>query len=305
MAIINQVIVMSLLTAVGFLCYKIKLINEQAIKSMSAILLNFATSAVILVSYQKEFEQTLFRGLIISFVCAIIAYIIMFLLVPFLIHNKDKDKLKIDRFSCIYTNCAFMGIPLIQGVYGSDGVFYLTAFITLFNLLVWTHGQMYLKGEFSPKSALKAFASPALIATVVGLVLFMANIIFPAPIINTIQQLANLNTPLAMLVAGATIAKTDLLSAIKKPKLYYISFVKLIFLPLIIMIVFRIFNIDQIVGGVNMLAAACPSATICTLFAIQYNKDSVYASEIFAATTLLSMITLPLLTFFYNFLYTI
>ena len=206
-AIIEQVVIMALLAGVGILCRKLKLLDDACTKKLSTVVLNFATPMVILVSYQKPFDPETLNTLLLSFLIAIISYVIAFILVPFIIRSKDKEGQLIERFSCLYSNCAFMGIPLIQGVYGTEGVFCLTAYVTMFNLCSWTHGVVMMKGgKPNFKQMLKSLLSPSIIVTIIGIILFLCNFTLPNVILETAQHLANINTPLAMIIAGSTIA---------------------------------------------------------------------------------------------------
>ena len=301
MAIVWQVIIMALLTSAGFLCRKLNILDDTVTKKLSTLVLNFATPMVILVSYQKPFQTELLSCLILSFALAAASYVTAFVLVPLLMRSKDKEGRLIERFSCIYSNCAFMGIPLIDGVYGSDGVFCLTAYVTIFNICVWIHGVMMMKsGKPGLKSTAKALLSPCILATLLGMVLFVCNIALPDVLLSTATHLSNLNTPLAMMIAGSTIATVSLKDMIKKPRIYYTCLIKLIVLPGVLMAICLALKIDTLIAGVNILAAACPAAAICTMFALMYDRNAKYSSEIFAATTILSMVTLPLMLTCYN-----
>ena len=103
-----------------------------------------------------------------------------------------------------------------------------------------------------------------------------------------------------MIIAGSTIATVKLLPALKKPRLYYTCFVKLFLLPALLTVICLVFKIDQTVAGVNILATACPAATMCTMFALLYDRDAGYSAEIFAVSTILSMVTLPLTLMYYT-----
>ncbi len=302
-AIVEQVIIMAILVAVGFFCRKIKMLDEENTKKLSTLVLTFATPMVILTSYQKSFSLDVLGGLLISFALAIVSYIICFVIVPLIVRGKNKDDVSIERFACIYSNCAFMGIPLIEGVYGSDGVFYLTAFYTMFNIFVWTHGVISMKGGgFSLKAFGKSLLSPCIIASVIGLDFFVFGVVLPSPVMAVAKHLSGLNTPLAMIIAGSTIGAVNLKKTFTKPKLYYCCLVKLIILPAIMIAICAIFRVDTVIGGVNVLAVACPTAAISTMFALKYDKNAGYSAEIFAATTLLSILTLPLILMAYEYI---
>ena len=112
-----------------------------------------------------------------------------------------------------------MCIPLINGIYGSEGVLYLTAYLTFFNVLIWTHGLMTMKGERDFSSLVKALVSPSVIAVVVGLICYLTNIRLPKVPATALQYIADMNTPIAMVIAGATAAQTNVESPSKPPYL--------------------------------------------------------------------------------------
>ena len=103
-----------------------------------------------------------------------------------------------------------------------------------------------------------------------------------------------MNTPLAMIAAGATIAQTNILKSLKNIRLYLVSAVKLVVVPFVTALMLCFLPADNVITGTVILASACPAAATGTLFAIRFKKDSFYASELFAITTLLSIATLPI-----------
>ena len=293
MIVLNQVVIMALLILVGVICYKTKIVNAESAKSLSSLVLMVVNPIIIIVSYQVPFDKKLLKGLLISLVFSVLSTIIAIILSNVLIRKKG-DRLSVERFSAIYSNCGFMGIPLINGIYGEEGVFYLTAYVTVFNLMVWTHGVFMMKGRFSLKMAAGAFKNTAVIATILGFVLFVFKITIPGTIYDTLSFLADMNTPLAMIAAGATIAQTDILKSLKNKRLYLVSAVKLAAVPAVTALVLCFLPVNNVITGTVVLASACPAAATGTLFAIRFNRDSFYASELFAVTTLLSIATLPL-----------
>lgn len=297
----NQIVIMFIIILIGLVCYKVKLVDKEMNKKLSDLVLMLINPIVIFVSYQREFDATLLKGLLISLILAIITHFIAIIIGPFFIHGKKhKDVLAIERFGVVYTNCGFIGIPLTNGLFGSEGVFYLTAYMTIFNLLVWTHGLIIMTGKSDIKSIGKALLSPSVIATVLGFVLFVCRIILPETVNEALNYIGNMNTPLAMLVAGVTIAQTDIKRLLGKARIYYISFLRLLFVPIAMIFIFRWFAIPQTVLLTSILAAACPTAATINLFSLRYDKNYLYASEIFALTTILSIGTIPLVMMIAN-----
>ena len=293
--ILNQTLIMLILIIVGIICKKTKIITDDGNKELSKLVLTVVNPIVILMAYQTDYKPQLVKNLLIAFGLSILSYIILIVAAYLLIPQKDGRETQIERFSAVYSNCGFMGIPLVNALFGSEGIFYLTAFLTVFNLVVWTHGIILISGERNLKNIVKVFYSPVIISIVLGIIMFFAQIRLPDIITDSLNFISNLNTPLAMIVSGVTIADTKILKLLKKPGIYYVSFLKLILLPLILIAVFSLFNVNEQVRITVLVAASAPAAAMCTLQCIRYEKNSLYASEIFAASTILSVVTLPII----------
>lgn len=299
----NQIMIMFIIIIVGVICYKTGLIEKETNKKLADLVLMVVNPLVIFISYQREFETELVKGLLLSLLLALITHIFGILVAAVLLRNKkNRDQLVLERFAVAYSNCGFIGIPLVNGIFGSEGVFYLTAYMTIFNLVVWTHGVITVSGKSDIKSVVKAILSPSVIATVSGFILFIFRVLLPKPLYEAIDYIGGMNTPMAMLVAGATIAQTDIRKLILKPRIYYVAFLKLLLLPIAVLLMFCTLNIPKIVLLTVVLAAACPTAATINLFALRFNKDYRYASEMFAITTILCSLTIPLVMIIANYI---
>jgi len=298
--VLHQAIMMFILILVGAGCFKLKLLSKETVSQISGLVLKVVNPIVILMAYQKEYRPELVQNLGRTFIVSVIAYIIAMTVSYLCIRNKEGRETVIERFSCIYSNCGFMGIPLVMAMFGYDGVFYLTAFLTVFNALVWSHGVMQMSGEKSLKSLGKVLRSPAIIAIITGMILFFARIELPAVIAETLEEIGSLNTPLAMIVAGATIIQTDLLKVFQKPRVFYICFLKLLIIPVLAILVFKLIPFDKTVEMTVLAAIAAPSAAICTMQCLNYHRNAAYASELFGVTTLFSIGTMPLMMVIYE-----
>lgn len=280
---------------IGLGCSMKGLITKEGTKQLSTVALHIVNPLLIFMSYQSDYSSKLLKGLLWSFLLSGCSFAIMILLATFIIRKKRPDY-SLERFSAVYSNCGFIGIPLIRGIYGDEGVLYLTAYVTLFNLLVWTHGYMTMKESRDMKSFLKALRSPSVIAVFVGLVFYLCQIKLPDMLHTSLQYISDMNTPLAMLIAGSAAAQTNMIKALKNPGLYIVAALKLLLLPMVSMGVLSIMGAPQMVFMVVVIASACPVATTGTMFAIQFDKNPERCSEFFAVTTLLSGLTLPLIT---------
>lgn len=291
--ILNQTVIMLILIMVGVLCAKLKLISSATNKELSQFVLQVVNPVVIFMSYQKDYEARLVKNLLLTFALSVLAFAVTLAVAYLLIRKKENRHTEVERFSAVYSNCAFMGIPLMSALFGDEGVFYLTAFITVFNLVIWTHGVITISGEKNMKQVVKVFYSPTIIAIALGIITFFLKIKLPAVPANALNFIKEINTPMAMIVSGVTISATNVPKLLKNVRVYLVCLVKLLIIPLVLALVLSPFGVDEKVRMTVIVAVASPPAAMCTLFCLRYNKNSVYASEIFAAGTILSVLTLP------------
>lgn len=310
--LIQQILIIFIIIIVGVICYKTKLIDDTTNSRLSDILLMLVNPILIFVSYQRDFTVDLLEGLLISLVLAVVTHIVAIIISYTLIRSKKRkaiivdgstttkylnnDDVEVERLSCIYANVGFMGIPLVNGIFGSEGVFYVTASITIFNIFVWTHGVIMMSGSknLSFKEILKRLMSPTIIAIFIGLLFFVLQIRVPEVMYESLSYIANMNTPLAMLIAGVTIGKTNIIRLFTKSlRIYYIAFLRLLLIPFILLLMYVWLPINEMVKITAIMMAASPAATLSVIFAIKFNKNSILGAEIFAVTTLLCVFTIP------------
>lgn len=301
-----QTVVMFILLFVGYFLYKKKLLSEESTKQLSNITLSVINPLVIFNAYQMDFDPEMVKGLLYSVLLALAAHAVLIAAAAAIIRRGGKN-FEIERFAMAYSNCAFMGIPLVQSTFGSEGVFYLTGYITVFNLLMWTHGNLSMAGgektslKETAKSVLKVMTSPAILSIAVGLVFFFTGLRLPSVIQQPVDYLSSLNTPLAMLVSGATIAKAGLLGAFKQKRVYLVQLFKLIAVPFVLCGLFvplQLAGVDIMIINTVLIATSAPTASATIMFSYRHGKDAEYASNHFAVSTIASMATMPLVLLF-------
>ena len=300
--IFNQLLKMLIILVLAFTCYKMKIVSQEENKSVSNLLLMVVNPCLIITVYQTDYDARLVKGLLIAFAAACISHVIGILIARFLIPAKNNPEYSLDRFGAVYSNCGFIGIPLIYSVLGNEGVFYLTAYMTVFNLFTWTHGLSLLEDKFTLKQLKEGLLSPMIIATFIAVILFFIQFKIPATVLDSMNYIADMNTPLAMMVAGFSVAQADLKKIFTTLHLYWVSLLKLIAMPLMVAVFLFVTGISHNISYATLIAAACPTATTTTMMAIRYNRNYTYSSEIFALTTVLSMVTIPFVTFIAGFL---
>lgn len=291
--IFEQLVKMFFIMLLAFVCYRIKLVNQEGNRSISNLLLMVVNPLVILTVYQTGYDPELVRGLFLAFAAAVLIHILGVFAVTVLIRQKTGSDYCIERYNAMYSNCAFIGIPLISSALGDTGVFYLTAYMVVFNLFSWTHGVILMEKKCSLKNLREGLLSPVFLATILAVILFFAQVKIPAILLDSMSYVADMNTPLAMMVAGFSVAQADLAKMLRNIRLYFVCAVKLLLIPLLSLPLLLLMHLPQAVSLAVLIATACPAAASGTMMAIRYKQNYTYSSEIFALSTVLSVVTIP------------
>lgn len=295
-----KILGMILILAVGVLCQRLQIISDRTNKQLAELVMLVVNPILILMSYNTVFERALLK----NFIWALIASAAVFALTILIAHVTYPDRrsahARVERFALVYTNCSFIGIPLIQGVIGAEGILLMSAFIGVFNILVWTHGVVVMSGiKPSLKQFLGSLKAPALIAVVVGFLMFISPFRLPAWLAEPLDLIGGMNTPLAMLVAGVNLAQGDLLRVVRQKRTHIFNAVKLFLIPALTIGLMWLFvhlaGVDYKVAMTVFVAAACPTGSSVTMFAGRYDEDEYYAADLFMISTLFSLITIPLM----------
>ncbi len=299
-----QVLIIFLYISLGFIFTKSKKINNEGVKQMTSLLLILVTPCVLIESYQNKIDFldfSLLKDLGIAALLTIFFHFLAIVLSTFLFKKEDTGRYKLNIFTSIYSNCGFMGIPLLKSVLGDDGVFFGSAYLAMFTIISWTHG-IYVftesKKSIAPKSLL---TNPGVMGSVIALLLFLFKIKLPSFALDAVSGMASLNTPLSMIILGSYLASINIKTALLRPTLYASSFLRLILVPALclasILIINILYPLNPTLSLSVLIPAACPSAAIAALFSTKYGNDAGYATEIVAVTTLLSIATIPLIIF--------
>lgn len=295
--IVNQILKMLLILILGYICYRLKVIDQAGNKALANLLLMVVNPMVAILSLQIDYRPELVQGLLISYLLAAASHLIGIAISQFMIRKSGNENYAIERFAAMYANCGFMGIPLVQSILGNEGVFYLTAYMTVFNLCSWTHGIILMTGKATLRDIKKGLLSPMIIASLLGLILFFARIRIPAVPADAMNYVGCMNTALAMLIAGISVAQTDLRKMIRNLRIYYTTALKLLVMPAIILALLAALPLQPEVAMTTLIAASCPVAATGTAFALKFHKNYQYASELYSFTTLFSLVTIPIFVY--------
>lgn len=303
---VNTVTTMFLLIVVGYTARKFNIVDESLSKKLSNLILCIAMpflmlSALLGVDFSKE---NLFTGLgmiVVSGVLHLISAGISFICSRPLKTVKERQ---IFQYSAIFENSAFYGFPVLHAIFGPKGVFWGSFYVITFNILTWTYGMFLLSKankdiKMSPK---KMFVNYGTIPCLIGLVLYISQIKLPTPVINTMDYLGGLSTPISMLIIGGVLAGIPIKRLFTNIKAYWLTFTKLILLPIIIGGVALICRLPSDIACFCAVMAGMPTAATTTVFAERYDIEPEFAALCVGITTLCSVATIPLITLIFNHL---
>ena len=292
--LLRQIAIMALLAAVGVYLSRKGFLSPQGTKDLGAILLRVIIPCVIVKSYITEFSRERLLELALSAGLALIGFILA-MVISYLVFGKRR---RLENFAASFCNAGFIGIPLAQAIIGEEGVFYIAASVALLNLFQWTYGVYIMADRKDAISAKTIAKNPVVIAIVIGVVLFVSQIPVPGIVTSTPGYIAGMTTPIAMILMGTYLAKLPLKKLLDK-RAYGCVLFRLVIIPAVILLVFWVLPVSNAdIALAAFLAAATPvGANIC-VFAQQYDCDYEFSVVTVCLSTLLSVITVPLLVSF-------
>ncbi len=296
--LIKQVFIMFVLMGIGFLAYKRGLISDEGSRDIGKILLNVAIPVVVISNFciEKTAEKTVqfLQSMLLCLICMILSIVMAYLFY----HKRDR----IAEFSAAFSNAGFIGIPLVQATFGNEAVFFISVMIVLVSSLQWTFGVYTMTDDRSVMDLRKIISNPIVISVIIGVLIYASGVKMPLIVRDIFSLISAINTPLAMFVSGVYLAQSDLLKIMKQKDPYLVSLARLIVIPLVTVLVFRLipFGSRQMKLAI-LLAAACPVGSNVAIFAQQYGKDYRKGVEYVCISTILSILSLPLLVMIAQF----
>lgn len=286
----SQIAIMFLYMGIGYALYRTALITREGSKSLAHLLLYVVLPCVVIRSFSIERTAENTQELLIS-----LALGAGLLLLSVCVCAVLFGKAPVDQFGAAFSNAGFMGFPLIAAVMGKESVFYAAGFVALLNALQWTYGQWVLTGDKKNVSARAVAANPIVISLIAGLAVFFSGISIPNLLSDLMETLAGLNAPVAMIILGVYLAQTDLQGMLGRLRLYYVSAIRLLVIPLLSVVLMTAFlGHTGKIGLSLLLAASAPVGSNVAVYAQKLGLDYTYAVQIVCISTLLSVVSMPL-----------
>ena len=281
--------------AIGIYCKKRKFISKESISNFIDVILNILLPCLILTSFTQSLSMKMIKQIIILIVASLGVHLFGFILGKVCYKKEEASKIPPLRYGTLISNATFTGFPMVECIYGQIGVFFAAIFLIPFRIFMWTAGISFFTTSSTKDNIKNILFNPCIIAIEIGMLLMIFNIHIPELIYTPIKSIGSATTCVSMIIVGAILEEVDIKSLFEKA-IFKFSFIRLILMPLVILAILKIFNIDSELIAVTVILSAMPAGTTTSILATKYGADGVFGAKIVFVSTVLSMITVPLIT---------
>ena len=295
--LLQRLLIFVVLMLVGYVGARRRILGPDFARAAARLTLNVFMSATILQSVSTNPPDLsggdLAYALLVGFLVLLLSYVVSALITRLL--PLDKQRAPLFELIVSVMNPMFIGIPIAEILLGPEGVLYIALSNVFFNLLIYTYGVWRLKSGDHSKFRLKEVLSVPLFVTALSVVIFAFRIPIPKILNSLIGSLAPVTMPMSMVVIGATLGRVNLLDAFREKSLYLVAVLRLLLMPVLTWLMFKVLPADPTLRCSMLIMSACPSGIIVSILALQYGKDAEYCSKGILLDTALSMLTIPLM----------
>ena len=297
---LEVMITLSCLVAAGYVAGKLGFLGGDFDRQLSRLVINITCPALILSSAmtgELPDRNYILPLLLISVITYVVLAVVAFLLPRYLTKRKDDEGAV--GFALMFGNVGFMGYPVVASIFGHEAVFYAAVLNVVNTFAVFTVGTILITGssevggERFQKKVL--YSTPMLAAYLTMLIVIFRIDNIPAWICQPLTMIGNITVPAALLIIGSSMSNLPLRALMGNATVYATSLFRLVLLPLGVYYLCTLLGFSSFVVNINTVVIAMPVATYGTILCLKYHKDTSLMTETTFITTLLSMVTIPLL----------
>ncbi len=294
-SVANQVLILFMIIATGFVLTKFKLLNKERVAGMIDLVVYVVTPANIVVSFQREYKSELMSRLLLSLFLAFVVFFFNCLIARSIFYKSDRNKNCVIEFASAFPNAGYFGLPLQQAILGDIGVFFGAAYIAMFHCYIWTYGIRILSPQKEKINIKKILLNPPIIGIIVGMILFLCRISLPEVVLSPLTSFSHMNTTLPMLIIGFYLANTDVKATFTNGRIYIGAVLRLVVSPVLAMVLCIVMHVDTTVAVSCIIACSAPSAAMSGMLAMKYGRDTSVSAGMISLTTTLCIVTMPVL----------
>ena len=301
--LMNQIIQLFIMIFMGFIIVKARLLKAEDSKILSVIVLYLIIPCVIINAFQVDYTPQTVKGLLIALAGSVMTQVILLIVVSIL--GRVFHLNEVEVASIYYSNSGNLIVPIVTFILGKEWVLYGCVFMSVQLVFIWTHCKKIISRE-STYDWRKIVLNINMISIAIGIVLFLTRIHLPAIINNTLSAVGSMIGPASMIVTGMLFAGMDFKQIFANKRVYFVSFFRLIIVPVIALFLIKCSQLSTFSSNGNklmmivFLAIITPSASTVTQMCQVYGNDSQYASAINVVTTLLAIVTMPLMVMLFQ-----
>lgn len=301
--LLRQIAQLFIALLMGWLLVRLGRAKPEDSKVLSIVSLYLINPCVIITAYQIECSPEMLRAMLLSFLVAIGIHVVFVLLTALL--RKPLHLSRVEQASVIYSNCVNLLIPVVGVILGKQMVLFVSMYMIVQVSMLWSHCRMLLSGE-KRISFRNIFGNLNVISMLVGLGLLLFGIPVPPLLLGAMESVSGTLGPISMIIIGMLMAGVDLGKLVRLPGVWKVVFLRLLGFPLVILCLLKFTGIAALVENgegillISLLAACAPSGTMVTQLAQVYGGDEEYASAINVISTLLCIVTMPLIIALYQ-----
>ena len=288
----QQVLILFLLMAVGFALGKAKLMDDRGSLALSNIVMYVVAPAMLVVAFQRERNDADLHNFWLSLALSAAVHVVGILL-ALLLRGRDGSCREL-RFGVVFSNCAFVGYPLMLSLLGSIGVFYGSAYVVVFTVLSWTVGVYMMTGDAKKLRLRNVVLNPGIISVVAAVALYLLSVSLPELVLAPLTYLASMNTPLPIMVVGYQLSHANFGRAFSDRRSWLALALRLVVIPLLTIGGCMLLRVDSVVAMVMVIAASTPPAALLGMFAQKFDCDTQLAASMVSVYTAVSVVTIPL-----------
>lgn len=299
----EKILSMFLILLTGLVMVRCKVLRPEEGRIISVITLYLVIPCAVISAFQVEYTRELGNCLFTAMGLAVLVHIFFIALAWLLRRTIHMDE--VEAASVIYTNAGNLVIPIVASVFGPEWVIYTSAFMTVQTILMWSHGKMLLCGERG-MDIRRMLLNTNMLATIAGLVMFLFQLRITGPLEDAVSSIGSMLGPLSMIVTGILVGNSSWETIKAYRRLWLTVAIRLVLCPLgTILIIWAGGFAGMVPEGrtvmlIPFLAAMAPSASSITQMAQVYRKDAQYASAINVVSTVLCIVTMPLMVTLYQ-----
>ncbi len=293
MVVLSRVLSIFILVVIGYIARKSKVMDQGLTRGISGLVLNVSIPFTIIAGFDRSIPSSALPDLFMVALWAVGIHSALIFLTRSAYRKMENGSRKVLSYTSVFSNCGFMGFPVVESVFGKIGVMYASIYVVVFQIFIWTYGVYIFSGSAAKGQFRRALLNPGNFSVLIGMAIWLLPFDLPKAMTISISTMSTLTTPLSMMVVGATLAEVPLAGLFKGWALWIGTIARLVIVPLMVFGFMRLLGVNNLPAQIAAFLTAMPAAAQSVIFAERYGADVHLASRMVFVTTVLSAVSIP------------